>query len=252
PDHPLLTTLLRGGYAAAAALETGERLASGLPPFGYLALLRAECRERSVLDAFMAAARRAIGQDVRFAANDDALTDNGSAALGAEEPSPSIPLPAEGGGVLTRASEGGDGSPPSTGRGSTHSVGGMLADARNPSPSIPLSTEGGGVPTRAAEGGGVPTHPAEGRRGSPPSAGRGSARSAGGMPQPYANAVRVSGPFDAPMPLRAGRHRAQLLIEAAQRPRLRQVLDAWLPRLRALPQPRGLRWSIDIDPVDLY
>jgi hypothetical protein len=25
-----------------------------------------------------------------------------------------------------------------------------------------------------------------------------------------------------------------------------------LPQLHALPQPRGLRWSIDVDPVDLY
>ncbi|MDE2054606.1 MAG: hypothetical protein KGI62_07970, partial [Xanthomonadaceae bacterium] len=56
----------------------------------------------------------------------------------------------------------------------------------------------------------------------------------------------------APMPLRAGRHRAQLLLESAQRPPLRQALTAWLPRLHGLPQPRGLRWSIDVDPVDLY
>jgi primosomal protein N' (replication factor Y) len=54
------------------------------------------------------------------------------------------------------------------------------------------------------------------------------------------------------MPLRAGRHRAQLLLESAQRPALRHALATWLPQLHALPQPRGLRWSLDVDPVDLY
>ncbi|MGH8126204.1 MAG: primosomal protein N' [Rhodanobacteraceae bacterium] len=133
PGHPLLTTLLKGGYDAAAALQLGERLATGLPPFAHMALLRAESIQPNALDDFMTAARDA----------------------------------------LARRPEGGD-------------------------------------------------------------------------------ALRVSGPFAAPMPLRAGRHRAQLLLESAQRPPLRHALAAWLPRLHALPQPRGLRWSIDVDPVDLY
>lgn len=131
PEHPLLTTLLKGGYDAAAALQLGERLASGLPPFAHMALLRGESAQRNVLDGFMAAARDALAQD-------------------------------------------------------------------------------------------------------------------------ESHALRINGPFAAPMPLRAGRHRAQLLLESAQRPPLRHVLAAWLPQLHALPQPRGLRWSIDIDPVDLY
>ncbi|HET7611728.1 MAG TPA: primosomal protein N' [Rhodanobacteraceae bacterium] len=130
PSHPLLTTLLKGGYGAAAALQLGERMASGLPPFGHLALLRAESRRRDVLEGFMAAAREAV------------------------------------------------------------------------------------------------VHP-------------------GG-------AVRVNGPVAAPMPLRAGRHRAQLLLESPQRASLRQALTGWLPKLHALPQPRDLRWSIDVDPVELY
>jgi primosomal protein N' (replication factor Y) len=132
PDHPLLTTLLKGGYDAAAALQLGERLASGLPPFAHMAVLRAESARRDVLDDFMVAAR----------------------------------------GALARPESG--------------------------------------------------------------------------------SALHINGPFAAPMPLRAGRHRAQLLLESAQRPALRHALAAWLPRLHALPQPRGLRWSIDVDPVDLY
>jgi primosomal protein N' (replication factor Y) (superfamily II helicase) len=64
--------------------------------------------------------------------------------------------------------------------------------------------------------------------------------------------VRLNGPLPAPMPLRAGRHRAQLWVESAQRSALRQALAAWLPRLHQLPQSRGLRWSVDVDPVDVY
>jgi primosomal protein N' (replication factor Y) len=136
PTHPLLTTLLRGGYDAAAALQLGERLAVGLPPFAHLALLRAECRKRDVLERFLTAARNALAS-------------------------------------INAAS---------------------ASHAR----------------------------------------------------------IRITGPVAAPMPLRAGRHRAQLLLESAQRPSLRQALSAWLPQLHALPQPRGLHWSLDVDPVDLY
>src|SRR5690606_3751383 len=42
PGHPLLVTLLAGGYPAFAELALAEREAAGLPPFGFLALLRAE------------------------------------------------------------------------------------------------------------------------------------------------------------------------------------------------------------------
>jgi primosomal protein N' (replication factor Y) len=44
----------------------------------------------------------------------------------------------------------------------------------------------------------------------------------------------------------------QLLLESADRASLRQILASWQPQLDALPQPRGLRWSIDVDPADLY
>jgi len=42
PDHPLLQALIRGDYAQAVATTLAERQASELPPFSYLALLRAE------------------------------------------------------------------------------------------------------------------------------------------------------------------------------------------------------------------
>ena len=58
-------------------------------------------------------------------------------------------------------------------------------------------------------------------------------------------------PMTAPMPRRAGAHRAQILIEAADRTKLHAYLPTWLNAIRALPQARKVRWSIDVDPMDL-
>ncbi|MGH8213773.1 MAG: primosomal protein N' [Rhodanobacteraceae bacterium] len=129
PEHPLLATLLRGGYPATAVELLDERRALELPPSSHLALLRAEAKDRVALAAFLDSVRDAFASD---------------------------------------------------------------------------------------------------------------------------DTVRLNGPLPAPMPLRAGRHRAQLWIESAQRVPLRHALATWLPRLHELPQSRGLRWSVDVDPVDVY
>ena len=62
--------------------------------------------------------------------------------------------------------------------------------------------------------------------------------------------VQLWGPAPAPMERRAGRHRAQLLIHAPGRRPLQATLAA-LPELAHLPEARRVRWSIDVDPVDL-
>jgi len=54
------------------------------------------------------------------------------------------------------------------------------------------------------------------------------------------------------MPLRAGRHRGQLLVEAATRGKLHAFLKTWAAHLAAAPGARKVRWSLDVDPVDLY
>jgi primosomal protein N' (replication factor Y) len=64
--------------------------------------------------------------------------------------------------------------------------------------------------------------------------------------------LQVAGPMPAPMALRAGRQRGQLLIESPRRAVLRGVLRPWQQQLAALPQARKVRWSLDVDPVDLY
>jgi len=64
--------------------------------------------------------------------------------------------------------------------------------------------------------------------------------------------VELHGPLPAPMPKRAGYQRAQLLLSAGDRRSLHTALDAALPAIYALPEARKLRWSLDVDPVDLY
>jgi primosomal protein N' (replication factor Y) len=54
------------------------------------------------------------------------------------------------------------------------------------------------------------------------------------------------------MPRRAGFQRAQLLLSSPTRPALHAALDAVMPVLRASTEARKVRWSLDVDPVDLY
>jgi primosomal protein N' (replication factor Y) len=65
-------------------------------------------------------------------------------------------------------------------------------------------------------------------------------------------AVRVLGPAPAPMARRAGRFRAQLLLQSAQRQDLQTLLAELAPRLERLPGTRRVRWSLDVDPVELF
>ena len=64
--------------------------------------------------------------------------------------------------------------------------------------------------------------------------------------------VELWGPVPAPMTRRAGRHRVHLLLQAAQREPLHRVLSDLVEVAGALPQARRVRWSLDVDPVDLY
>jgi primosomal protein N' (replication factor Y) len=66
------------------------------------------------------------------------------------------------------------------------------------------------------------------------------------------NAIVLHGPLEAPMPRRAGAFRGQVLVEAGERAALQAFLPRWLDEVRAIPGERRLRWSIDVDPVDLY
>ncbi len=56
-------------------------------------------------------------------------------------------------------------------------------------------------------------------------------------------------PVPAALPRRAGRERAQLLVQSASRTRLREFLDAWRNALSSS-APTRARWSIDVDPLE--
>jgi primosomal protein N' (replication factor Y) len=131
PEHPLLTVLVREGYARFAAAALAERDASHWPPFGHLALLRAEAPKREATQRFLTQAR-------------------------------------------------------------------TLGDA--------LRSE----------------------------------------------AIELLGPAPAPMERRGGRYRAQLLVHATRRAGLQPFLAAWRERFAELPETRRVRWSLDVDPIELF
>jgi primosomal protein N' (replication factor Y) (superfamily II helicase) len=64
--------------------------------------------------------------------------------------------------------------------------------------------------------------------------------------------VQVLGPVTAPMARRAGLFRFQLLLQSPQRKELHQLLDSLLPAIYTLKDAKKVRWSLDVDPVDLY
>ena len=64
--------------------------------------------------------------------------------------------------------------------------------------------------------------------------------------------VRVLGPVDAAMARKAGRYRARLLLQSEQRQALHALLRELRPLLESLPAARKVRWSVDVDPLDLY
>jgi primosomal protein N' (replication factor Y) len=130
PDHPLLRTLVQGGYPAFAAAALAERAAAQLPPFAFQALFRAEATKPDDPRAFL----------------------EGVAALTIE--------------------------------------------------------------LRVPE-------------------------------------VEAWGPVPAPMERKAGRYRAHLLLQSRGRPPLHSLLRRLLPAVRALAGSRRVRWSLDVDPVEL-
>lgn len=64
--------------------------------------------------------------------------------------------------------------------------------------------------------------------------------------------VEVLGPVPAPMARRAGQYRWQLLLQSGRRAELQAALDHCVPAWEALEEARDVRWSVDVDPLDLY
>jgi primosomal protein N' (replication factor Y) len=64
--------------------------------------------------------------------------------------------------------------------------------------------------------------------------------------------VIIRGPAPAPMERRAGRYRAQLLAQAPAHQPLQRLLNTWIPALENLKEANRVRWSIDVDPLELF
>lgn len=64
--------------------------------------------------------------------------------------------------------------------------------------------------------------------------------------------VRVLGPVSAPMERRAGRYRGQLLLQSRDRRVLHQLLDILRRDMESRVTGRRVRWSIDVDPIELF
>lgn len=64
--------------------------------------------------------------------------------------------------------------------------------------------------------------------------------------------LHILGPIPAPMPRRAGRYRVQLLLQAQDRKLLQQFLTEVMPQIEKIKIKSKVRWSLDIDPVEMF
>ena len=66
------------------------------------------------------------------------------------------------------------------------------------------------------------------------------------------SAVETWGPLPATMERRAGRYRAQLVLQSGQRGELQRLLSRVVRQLENAREARKVRWSVDVDPADTY
>lgn len=64
--------------------------------------------------------------------------------------------------------------------------------------------------------------------------------------------VKVLGPVYSPMAKLKNLYRAQLLVSSSSRAARQQFLKQWIGRFEGCRSVKSVRWSIDVDPVDLY
>jgi primosomal protein N' (replication factor Y) len=64
--------------------------------------------------------------------------------------------------------------------------------------------------------------------------------------------VEILDPVPSPMERKAGRYRAQLLVRSQKQAELHDFLRTWLEDLEKLKEGRAFRWSLDVDPIDMY
>lgn len=67
-----------------------------------------------------------------------------------------------------------------------------------------------------------------------------------------AGKLQLLGPLPSPMPKRAGKYRAQLIMQAAHKGVLKAFLTHLIPAIEPLRGSAQLHWSLDIDPIDMF
>ena len=63
--------------------------------------------------------------------------------------------------------------------------------------------------------------------------------------------ISLLGPVPSPMEKRANRYRSQLLINATQRSTLHGILSIAIAKLQVYKKPSNIRWSVDVDPLNM-
>lgn len=69
--------------------------------------------------------------------------------------------------------------------------------------------------------------------------------------EPYVGHLEILGPLPAPMEKKAGKYRFVLLVQSAKRGVIQSILQRLLPQVEKLKSSQKVRWSIDIDPMDM-
>ena len=64
--------------------------------------------------------------------------------------------------------------------------------------------------------------------------------------------VQIMDAVISPMEKLAGRYRAQLMVRSGHRGQLHRLLPGWIESMENNPQSRRARWSIDIDPMEMF
>lgn len=64
--------------------------------------------------------------------------------------------------------------------------------------------------------------------------------------------TQILGPVPSPMARKAGQYRFQMLFQSDQRQDLHALLNSLLPKIEKIRAGNKVRWSLDVDPVDLY
>lgn len=64
--------------------------------------------------------------------------------------------------------------------------------------------------------------------------------------------LNLLGPLPAPMQKKAGKHRAHLLLQSPTRKPLQETLNFLITHLATLKSKQRVRWSIDVDPLEMF